>query len=70
MHSICSAGNRNVRTGVNQQTSPAPVGQGIFQDGLHRQSGEDFEFMAGQILLAELDEVNAGSRGVGNFSEE
>jgi hypothetical protein len=64
-------GNRNVGAGIDYETSAQfPVPGSQFLNDMRGLSGELFEFERAQVFFAELDVVDAGMRGLGDFGEQ
>jgi hypothetical protein len=64
-------GNRNVGAGIDYETSAQfPVPGSQFLNDMRGLSAELFEFARAQVFFAELDVVDPGPRGLGDFGEQ
>ena len=74
MHSVDSAGERYVSAGVDEESRgqlPGARGQFAgFSYGLDRLAGQRFQFSRWEAFFAELDVVDSGAGGFGDFLEE
>jgi len=73
MDAVGSCGERDVGAGINEESSPQFRTSSQWSAVAHGREGvasQHFQFSHAQIFFAELDVVDSGTRGFGDFGEQ